>query len=75
MKVNQTYVNRAQTFISLTKDKNSLYFRLKHIQRKGTKFTVVLAFLARDHPISVTVPSLDRPRPYGTLLPQRGSPF
>ena len=36
MKVNQTYVNRAQTFISLTKDKNSLYFRLKHIQMNQT---------------------------------------
>ena len=37
--------------------------------------TVILAFLARYHPISVAVPSSYRPRPYGTPLLQRDSPF
>ena len=40
-----------------------------------TLHTVVLAFLTRGHPISATVPSPYRPRPYETQLPQRDSPF
>ena len=42
---------------------------------RNDEITVVLAFLARYRPISVAVPSPYRRRPYGTLLPQRDSPF
>ena len=41
------------------------------------KYTVLLAFLTRDHPFSVPIPSPPHPcpRPYGSPLPQRDSPF